>query len=254
MRGEVEQFYDSLADAYHLIFEDWDRTIARQAHVLNTLIRSKLGRECVTIHDCACGIGTQAIGLAALGYRISGSDLSRAAIQRAAREAAKRGLTIEFRVSDMTSLVEYPSGHFDVLGAFDNALPHLSVDQLIAAAGSFRRVLRAEGIFIASIRDYDDLVLTRPVFQGPSFFGSSEARRIVHQVWDWTGADAYDVHQYVSLEQEGRWQVLHFSAQYRCLLRAELTQALVSAGFVDIQWLMPSVTGYYQPIVIGRAL
>lgn len=60
------------------------------------------------IHDCACGIGTQAIGLAALGYRISGSDLSRAAIQRAAREAAKRGLTIEFCLSDMTNLVEHP--------------------------------------------------------------------------------------------------------------------------------------------------
>jgi len=137
--------------------------------------------------------------------------------------------------------------------AVDNALPHLTAGKLIAAASSFRRVLRADGIFIASIRDYDDLVLTRPSFQGPSFFGAPKARRIVHQLWDWTSVESYDVHQYLSLEQEGCWQVLHFSSHYRCLLRAELTQALVSARFADVQWLMPSVTGYYQPIVIGRA-
>jgi len=116
MGSEVEQFYDSLAHVYHLIFEDWDGAIARQAQILDTLIRSNLKRGCVNIHDCACGIGTQALGLAVLGYRVSGSDLSRLAVQRAASEAAQRGLAIEFCVSDMTNLVEYPSGYFDVLG------------------------------------------------------------------------------------------------------------------------------------------
>ena len=74
----------------------------------------------------------------------------------------------------------------------------------------------------------------------------------VHQVWAWTGPDTYDVHQYISLERDKHWDVLHFSSRYRCLLRAELTQALLSAGFVDVEWLMPSTTGYYQPIVFGR--
>lgn len=249
----VEQFYDSLADAYHLIFEDWDRAIARQALVIDAVIRSKLTRERLNVHDCACGIGTQAIGLATLGYHVSGSDLSRAAVQRAIREAGTRGLLIDFFVSDMTTLARYPSGQFDVLCAFDNALPHLSADQLQAAAHSFRRVLCNDGMFVASIRDYDDLIESRPAFQGPAFFGAAGARRIVHQVWDWTDTDAYDVHQYISLEQKESWKDLHFSSHYRCLLRAELTQTLLSAGFVDIEWLMPATTGYYQPIVIGRA-
>ena len=252
MPSEAAQFYDSMADAYHLIFEDWDKAMARQAGVLDALIRKNCGHDRLDIHDCACGIGTQAIGLALLGHRVSGSDLSGAAVQRAANEAAKRGLNVPFGVSDMTSLAEYSSDAFEVLGAFDNALPHLSVDQLAAAASSFRRVLRSGGVMFASIRDYDELVKTRPTFQGPSFFGSPGERRIVHQVWDWTGADAYDVHQYISLERDNRWEVLHFSSRYRCLLRAELTQALLSAGFVDVEWLIPSVTGYYQPIVLGR--
>jgi glycine/sarcosine N-methyltransferase len=253
MPSGVEHFYDSLADAYHLIFDDWNRAIARQAGVLDPLIRGKLRRRCISLHDCACGIGTQAIGLAALGYEVSGSDLSLASVERAASEAAKRGLTIQFEVSDMTKLAEYPSDRFDVLGAFDNALPHLSKDQVTAAASSFRRVLRSNGLFIASIRDYDDLIQTRPDFQGPSFFDTPDSRRIVHQVWDWIDADSYDVHLYLSLQREGRWEVLHFCSRYRCLLRAELTTALYSAGFTDVEWLMPSATGYYQPLVVAHA-
>jgi 2-polyprenyl-3-methyl-5-hydroxy-6-metoxy-1,4-benzoquinol methylase len=70
------------------------------------------------MHDCACGIGTKVIGLAAAGYHVSGSDLSWGAIRRAASEPAKRGLTIEFGVSDMTNLAEYASDCFDVLDAF----------------------------------------------------------------------------------------------------------------------------------------
>lgn len=253
MPGGVESFYDSLADAYHLIFEDWDAAITRQAGVLDALIRGRFGEDRIRLHDCACGIGTQALGLAALGYEVSGSDLSGAAIRRASSEAARRGLSIHFGVSDMTKLVEYRSGSFEVLGAFDNALPHLSQDEMAAAANSFSRVLRRGGLFIASIRDYDNLIQTRPEFQGPSFFGTSDSHRIVHQVWDWVASDSYDVHLYISLYREGRWQVLHFSSRYRCLLRAELTAALQSAGFTDVEWLMSSATGYYQPIVIGRA-
>jgi glycine/sarcosine N-methyltransferase len=249
----IEHFYDSLADAYHLIFDDWDAAIARQAGVLDALIRDKLGQECIRLHDCACGIGTQAIGLAALGYEVAGSDLSRTAIRRASSEAAKRGLTIQFEVSDMTNLAEYPAGRFDVLGAFDNALPHLSIDQVTAAGSTFSRVLRSKGLFIASIRDYDSLIQTRPEFQGPSFFVTHDSRRIVHQVWDWVTVDSYDVHLYISLQRKGRWEVLHFSSRYRCLLRSELTAALRAGGFTDVEWLMPSATGYYQPIVSARA-
>jgi glycine/sarcosine N-methyltransferase len=249
----VEHFYDSLADAYHLIFDDWDTAIVRQAGVLDPLIRNKLHQESIRLHDCACGIGTQAIGLATLGYEVSGSDLSRTAIKRATSEAARRGLPIQFEASDMTNLKEYPSGHFDVLGAFDNALPHLSGTQVTAAARSFSRVLRGKGLFIASIRDYDKLIQTRPEFQGPSFFGAINSRRIVHQVWDWISVDSYEVHLYISLQRQERWEVLHFCSRYRCLLRAELTAALGSAGFTDVEWLMPPFTGYYQPIVIARA-
>lgn len=50
MSSEVEQFYDSLAEAFHLIFDDWDRAIARQAGVLDALIRTRCGHECSLGH------------------------------------------------------------------------------------------------------------------------------------------------------------------------------------------------------------
>jgi hypothetical protein len=35
-------FYDPLAEHYHLIFEDWDTSIERQAGILNPLLASQL--------------------------------------------------------------------------------------------------------------------------------------------------------------------------------------------------------------------
>jgi SAM-dependent methyltransferase len=152
MSDEVLSFYEVLADHYHLIFEDWDRSIQRQADLLSSVISQQLPGP-LTILDCACGIGTQSIGLATLGYRLLGCDLSPAEVARATREARQRGLDVEFRVSDMTKLEEIPETGFDVVSAFDNALPHLTSEELIRAAGAMAAKLRPGGLFLASIRD-----------------------------------------------------------------------------------------------------
>src|SRR5580658_1633011 len=98
------EFYESLADYYHLIFEDWNKSIERQARVLNPLIASEISQGHLKILDCACGIGTQAIGFAKAGHLVVASDLSQGAVTRAKREAEQRGLSIKTYNSDMTSL------------------------------------------------------------------------------------------------------------------------------------------------------
>lgn len=60
MTQELSGFYESLGDYYHLIFEDWDSSIYRQAKVLDFLISRELRGRPLNILDCACGIGTQA--------------------------------------------------------------------------------------------------------------------------------------------------------------------------------------------------
>lgn len=80
----VRDFYDDLAHDYHLMFRDWDASMAYQAEVLGGLVRQSLGAGPHTVLDCSCGIGTQAIGLALAGHQVVGSDLSPVAAARAA--------------------------------------------------------------------------------------------------------------------------------------------------------------------------
>src|SRR5579859_2057844 len=100
------RFYEELAAHYHLIFDDWNAAIERQAQVLGPLIQSHANGSRLRVLDCSCGIGTQSLGFAKLGYIVLGSDLCPAAIKRAKKEAGNRNLSISFRVSDMTSLAE----------------------------------------------------------------------------------------------------------------------------------------------------
>lgn len=252
MPDKVLSFYDGLADDYHLIFEDWDRSIRRQARILSSVISHELTEQQLRILDCACGIGTQCLGLAALGHHLVGCDLSPAAVTRATREAQKRGLAIEFQVSNMTDLKEISETGFDVVSAFDNALPHLTPDELIRAVGAMSRKLRPGGLFIASIRDYDSLLVERPGMQEPAFFGDAGSRRIIHQVWDWTEAGEYTLHLYITVQDDQGWRTHHFISEYRGITRQELSQALRSVGFHEPVWLMPAESGYYQPLVLAR--
>jgi SAM-dependent methyltransferase len=231
MIDKVLSFYDELADYYHLIFEDWDRSIQLQARILGSVISQELPGQHLRILDCACGIGTQSLGLAALGHHLVGCDLSPAEVTRATREAQQRGLDIEFRVSDMTDLKEIPEAAFDVVSVFDNALPHLKSDELIRAVGAMTGRLKPGGLFIASIRDYDSVFQQRPAIQEPSFFGSVGSRRIIHQVWDWTGAAEYTLHLYITVEADQGWRTHHFVSEYRCVRRQELSDAIRSVGF-----------------------
>lgn len=253
MESEVFDFYETLADYYHLIFEDWDQSICRQADILNLLIARELPGRSLDILDCACGIGTQALGFALLGHRVVASDLSPTEVRRAEREARIRALDIEFYVSDMTSLGEI-QGHFDVVAALDNALPHLTPDQLPRAIKAMASRLKRGGLYLASIRDYDELVEQRPAMQAPAFYGVEGTRRIVHQVWDWIDAERYKLHLYITIQADQQWKTHHFVSEYRCLKRLELSNALKLNGFFEPIWLMPSESGYYQPIVLARRL
>ncbi len=251
MAEDVTRFYDGFAADYHLIFADWDAAIARQAEQLDRLIRAARPAACDLL-DCACGIGTQALGLAARGYRVTATDLSAAALARAEAEAAARGLDIRFQVADMRELALV--GAFDVALVADNALAHLEPGaDLDRAAAAIAARLCPGGLVVASIRDYDALGDDRPSVTPPVFYDGPTGRRITHQVWDWLDARHYRVHQYITLAEGGGWRVRHHVGSLRALLRDELTAALEGAGLAQICWHMPPETGYYQPIVTGRA-
>jgi len=251
---DTAKSYDALAKHYHLLFENWDASIERQAGALASILQRECGlMTAQRILDCACGIGTQALGLAKMGFQVSGCDLSPAAVERARVEASQRSLNIQFSIASMLNLTSLGDG-FDAVICMDNALPHLeSTQELIQAAEQARARLRREGCFIASIRDYDQLLQERPLVQGPAFYSDQGHRRIVFQVWEWVDDSRYDFHLYITRELASEWQTFHTCARYRALRRDELTAALGEAGFRNARWIFPTQTGFYQPIVVAKA-
>ena len=154
----VQEFYRQLAPDYHFIFKDWEATVHKQGEVLDNLIRRHLPNA-ESVLDCACGIGTQAIGLALQGYHVRATDLSPAAVRRARTEAKNFGVKIFFGDADFRDLARAVDGTFDVVLACDNAVAHLLRNSdLTLAAASMREKLVPGGLLMLSLRDYDQIV------------------------------------------------------------------------------------------------
>jgi SAM-dependent methyltransferase len=254
MTTGVSGFYDDFAPHYDLFFEDWEASMTRQAAAIASILEREGRATGTAVLDCACGIGTQALGLAKLGFCITGADVSAGAVQRARSEAAARKLDIPFYVADMRDLDGVPSAGFHAVICMDNALPHLlSEADLAQAAGQIRAKLCIGGTFVASIRDYDEIIQQRPRCAGPAFYSDEGKRRIVFQVLDWQDARRYTFHLYITRETSTGWANFHGAAAYRAVLRDEITGILESCRFTNVRWRFPTESGFYQPIVIATA-
>jgi 2-polyprenyl-3-methyl-5-hydroxy-6-metoxy-1,4-benzoquinol methylase len=89
----------------------------RSRRAIDRIVRSEVAAPPLALLDCACGIGTQAIGLALRGYRLHATDLSRPALQRARREARSRGAQLTFAQADLRDLGRSVASTFEVMFA-----------------------------------------------------------------------------------------------------------------------------------------
>lgn len=111
----IRTFYDQLATRYDKLFLNWQATTHEQAALLDGLFRKNGFDTAASVLDCACGIGTQAVGLAALGYAVTGSDISEAELAEARTRAAANGVTIPFARADFRRLEETFDRTFDIV-------------------------------------------------------------------------------------------------------------------------------------------
>ena len=245
----VRDFYDALAPHYHLIFEDWDASIARQAAALDSVMRALLGEGSHTVLDVACGIGTQSLGLAAVGHRVTGSDVSPAAVERARSEAAARGLTGEFSVCDMRAVYEHHGGReFDVVLCADNSLPHLvSDDDIAAALDAFLRCTRPGGLCVVSLRDYAAAERGVPQVKPYALHRDGDRRRLLVQAWEWRGA-LYDLSLYTVDDDGGACRASVSRTTYYAIPVAEVAALMERAGFAKVRRIDGKL---FQPLVVG---
>jgi SAM-dependent methyltransferase len=208
------------------------------------------------ILDCACGIGTQILGLASLGYReIWGTDISQRAIQRAGAEARKQDLQFPLASVDIRDLAAWAPQLFSVILAIDNVLPHfLTTADLHIALSNIRDCLTPDGLFIASVRRYDKLRREHPGGTPVRSSGKGSGKAYTFQEWNWeAGTDRYELEHYtLKTDYTGRWKVQKRQAFYRAWSLPELTAAYQKAGYKSAEILNETQSGFYQPVLIAR--
>ena len=247
----VQTFYENLATYYDKLFEDWQKTTCEQALILHKLFVDNGFDKNAKLLDCACGIGTQSVGLASLGYDVTASDLSQNAIEQAKIKAQQNKVEIDFKVADFCSLAQTFNHKFDIIIAMDNALPHmLTQTALQKAIASITNQLNDNGIFVSSIRDYDELLKTKPTYSPPYVHKTKNGQRVCFQTWEWFD-DNYKLVQYI-IDDDKTLTTNKFECEYRATTRDQLTQLLLANGCRQVNWLFSEQTGFYQPIVIAK--
>ena len=132
----------------------------------------------------------------------------------------------------------------------EEATHMLSEKDLASAICSITGRIVSGGMFVASIRDYDALLASKPPYSPPYIHKTEKGQRVSFQTWDWEG-DNYKLIQYI-IDDQGTLQISKFACEYRATRREELTELLLQNGCTEVEWKFPEETGFYQPIVIAR--
>jgi glycine/sarcosine N-methyltransferase len=135
----------------------------------------------------------------------------------------------------------------------DNAIPHLRSDaDILRAFRAMRSKLRADGVLVVSVRDYDRD--ERPAVGAPVLVPGPPRHVLLRlHEWDAPESDSYTVRFLVLTEGAGGWEVVEHSTRYRAVGRATLAAAALDAGFVDIAWHEPEKASWHQPVLTARA-
>ncbi len=244
----VDTFYNTLAPWYHMIFEDWDASIARQGRLLNTIISECWGARPHRILDVAVGIGTQAIALARHGHSLIGSDIARGALSRARRELRLRNVDASLVAADMAE-IPIARRTVDVIICCDNSLPHLlSTARIQQALNAWLECVRPGGGIVISMRDYGATKPVGTVEEHP--YGDHVlrgVRYVLRQVWTWQEDRQYTLR--LEIRQAGTNELqVGPEVRYFAISPAEVEALARRAGFADVR----VETGrFYQPVVIG---
>jgi SAM-dependent methyltransferase len=246
----MSEFYDKLAPLHHLVFQDWEASIARQAEQLASIIHERWGREARTILDVSCGIGTQAIGLARRGFAVTASDLSAGAVERARAEASRHGVEVEFSVGDMRAAHDHHGRQFDVVISCDNSITHLLTDaDLLLALRQMHDCVRPGGGCLLTVRDYDRELRGTGLVKPYGVREEGGVRYVIFQVWDFEG-QAYDMAMYFVADDRvsERPTTLVMRTRYNAVGTDHLLSLMKAAGFAQAERLDGR---FYQPVLVG---
>jgi len=245
----MPEFYDQLAEFYHLIYVDWEASVLKQGSQLSSLIK-EIWPTSKSVLDVSCGIGTQSIGLAKNGFAVQGSDISPVEIEKARLETQKRRLNIKYSVCDMRRASAHHSGQFDVVISCDNSVAHLLGDRALTdALSSMYECTMPGGGCVISVRDYEQEPRGKNIYKPYGIRIKNGKRYVLFQIWDFED-EIYDLSFFIVEENLETHVVTTRMMSSKCyaVSISRLVELMKQVGFSQVSSRREA---YFQPCIYG---
>lgn len=225
--------YDPLARDYHWLVADailsGEYFIERHRRLLDALPSG------ARILDCACGIGSDAIGLARYGYDVTASDGSPAFVAEAERRARAAGVAIPFAACVWEELPHRFREPFDLVLCIGNSISHTpDRSAAVRALTAMRAVLKPGGTLLLDTRNWEKVRRERPRAEVADHMVERDGVRCVPiYLWeyeaDWDAP--HQVELLLILDRAGQISHRRYVLTYRPIRYEELLDSLKEARF-----------------------
>ncbi len=243
-------YYNYFATRYKYILPDLENDILIEGPVLKNIFGRYAERTVCNVLDCTCGIGVQTISLAKAGLNVVGSDISSKELDIAKKESENRNLRIPYFVADCRKLEDTFEQQFDAIISIDSALNHLLCQEDITTAlRSIYNRLLIGGIFIASFRDYDEMLKQKPMWAYPTRYHiTSSGSAIILRHLTWNNNICTSNQFYIDIPKDEQPKLFHNTYKQWAITRSELLSIARNVPFSKTFWLSPEESGFYQQI------
>jgi glycine/sarcosine N-methyltransferase len=234
--------YDTLSSDYDR-FVSWPGRLAYEIPFIEQHLRDSArdssAEPALRVLDAACGTGMHAIALARQGFEVAGADLSGGMIEQARANASAAGVKVDLRVAGFGGLAQTfgSAAAFDGLLCLGNSLPHVDgpgeVEQALA---DFAACLRPGGVLILQNRNFDSVLANQQRWMEPQAHREGAREWLFVRFYDFE-PDGHIQFNILTLTRTGEqaWEQKVTHTRLYPLRQAELTQALRTSGFDEIQ-------------------
>lgn len=248
--------YDDWASFYHRMYPTPGHGIEEARRALAATLPDSVspGKSAL---DVGCGTGFSTAALARFGYRVTGWDISIKSLARARAMLQAMGLPAEFNRVDILSPPRDDTGHFefDVVIALASVIAHFETEGAQGRAiANLAGLVAPGGCLVLGLHDYERLLRMEPddAIGEWTIIHQSDGEIVHARRRTWRGNPRERLHTSIYYQILDGHELHVIETRYRAITFMEVTEVLSRAGMVDVRWLQPVSTGYYQPLCIAR--